>query len=114
MLGRKWVHSRCNGTLIKPMWWKCVLCRAIRKVILYALLPRRSRAVPPHSADYERLLAGLIESREHLRVMQVSGEQQVVDLAKAFYRIESAAAAIRDLLNQIGHKQAQNGAMALN
>jgi hypothetical protein len=48
--------------------------------------------------DYERLLAGLKESREHLRVLQVSGEQQNVDLARAFYRMDSAVAAICELL----------------
>src|SRR5579863_7302102 len=48
----------------------------------------------PANTDYEQLLAGLKESREHLRVLQVSGEQQNVDVAKAFYRMDSAAAAI--------------------
>ncbi|MDP9055774.1 MAG: hypothetical protein M3N34_00360 [Pseudomonadota bacterium] len=49
-------------------------------------------------AHYEQLVAGLKESREHLRVLQVSGEQQNVDLAKAFYRIDSAVASISELL----------------
>ena len=56
-------------------------------------------------ADYERLLDGLNESREHLRVMHVSDEQQNVDLTKAFYRLDSAAAAIRSLLAQKLDKQ---------
>jgi len=57
-------------------------------------------ALPPssESTDYERLLVGLKESREHLRVLQVSGEQQNVDVAKAFYRMDSAVAAICELL----------------
>jgi len=50
------------------------------------------------TTQYVLLLAGLKESREHLRVLQVSGEQQNVDLAKALYRMDSAIAAISELL----------------
>ena len=63
--------------------------------------PQSVNGKPPsitESLDYERLVVGLKESREHLRVLHVSGEQQNVDLAKAFYRMDSAAAAICELL----------------
>ena len=62
--------------------------------------------------DYEWLLECLSESREQLRVMQVADEQQSIDLTKAFYRIESAAAAIRSLLAQCAEQRARHRAMA--
>lgn len=48
--------------------------------------------------NYEWLLECLAESRERLRVMQVSDEQQNIDLTKAFYRLDLASAAITALL----------------
>ena len=51
--------------------------------------------------DYECLLECLAESREQLRTMTVVGDQQNVDLAKAFYRMDMAAAAISALLADV-------------
>ena len=63
--------------------------------------PQSFKGNPPsltETTDYEQLLEGMKESRDHLRVLQVSGEQQNIDLAKAFYRMDSAVAAISELL----------------
>jgi len=61
-------------------------------------LARLQQGSTADTTQYMLLLAGLKESREHLRVLEVSGEQQNVDLAKAFYRMDSAIAAISELL----------------
>ena len=53
-------------------------------------------------SEFETLLNNLNESAEHLRTMEVQGDQQNVDLVWAFHRITSAAAAIRALLAENG------------
>lgn len=78
--------------------------RVLTSGIVRTLVDRMRRrsgkviAIPPDACT--TLLASLDESREYLRTVDLSGNDEQVEMSRVFYRVETAAATIRWLLQE--------------